>query len=130
MIKKTNTKAIGDRAVGAVASQLMKNGFTVCFPFSDNQRYDLVVEIEGQLKKVQCKSGHLCTGGAVVEFWSSNENGHYREHADYFGVYCEEIDETYLIPVSVVGKVHGYLRLRECKNSQKKNIRWAKDFHI
>lgn len=46
---------LGEAAEMAVATQLMKRGFTVSKPLSESEPYDLVVEVESELQKVQVK---------------------------------------------------------------------------
>ena len=79
----------------------LKKGYPISFPYGENQRYDLVVEINGILKKIQCK--HARRSGDRLIFQTSGTNGPYTNDADYFGVYCSEIDRTFLVPVNEVG---------------------------
>ena len=46
----------GDLALLAAAHQLAKHGYTICIPLTDNQPYDLVIEKNKQLQRVQVKS--------------------------------------------------------------------------
>ena len=85
----------------AIAKALIAKGYPVSFPYGENQRYDLVVELEGQLKKVQCKHARYIEGKIV--FQCSGTIGPYTNDADFFGVYSSQIDKSYLIPVSNVG---------------------------
>lgn len=50
-----NTKAQGDIGVAMAIAYFTLQGCPVSIPMGDNTRYDLIVEIRGQLKKVQCK---------------------------------------------------------------------------
>jgi len=85
----------------AVAKALLAKGYSVSFPYGENQRYDLVVEMNNGLKKVQCKHARYSEGKIV--FQCSGTIGPYTNDADFFGVYSSEIDKAYLIPVSNVG---------------------------
>ena len=42
-----NTKAAGDITEAIVLAEFLRAGFSVCVPFGDNRRYDLVVEAGG-----------------------------------------------------------------------------------
>jgi hypothetical protein len=58
MLKLTehqNTKKRGDVGLGIAIAYFTKCGYTVCFPLTDSQDYDLVVD-DGSLKKVQVKT--------------------------------------------------------------------------
>jgi hypothetical protein len=50
-----NTKQKGDVAVAQAIHYYMSNGYEVCLPIGDKRPYDLVVEIDGVLKRVQIK---------------------------------------------------------------------------
>lgn len=57
MLKKyKNPNKKGTVGVGHAISYFTRNGFVVSIPLNDTQPYDLVVEIEGVLKKVQIKT--------------------------------------------------------------------------
>lgn len=51
-----NTKKQGDMGLGAAIFYFTNLGQTVSVPLTDSQDYDLVVEINDSLKKVQIKS--------------------------------------------------------------------------
>ena len=112
----------------AVAKALLKKKYPISFPYGENQRYDLVVEINGILKKVQCKNGRFRNEG--VQFNCSGTNGPYTNDADFFGVYCIELDKTYLVPVDEVGVREARLKLENIKQYPEQKIRWAKKYEI
>ena len=45
-------------------------------------------------------------------------------------MYCPQISKAYLVPVDIVGKTEGKLRLVETKNNQSKNVHWAEEYEI
>jgi hypothetical protein len=69
------SKEKGDIAQGAAISYFMKNGYEVCLPIGDKRTYDMLIEINGDVQKVQvkfagiytasdqCKVGLRTTGG-------------------------------------------------------------------
>lgn len=128
-----NSKAKGERSVGAIIARFLKIGIPVSVPLSDNLRYDLVVEKEGVLLKIQCKTGRL--RGDVIEFntasshFKTYKRTAYRKDVDLFAVYCEEVDGVYLVPVSEVGETEGYLRIAD-PIKKRPGQRFAKDFQI
>lgn len=121
-----------------VLARLSQAGERISIPFGDKDRYDLVLDRQGEFKRVQCKTGRL--RGDVVRFHVKsvylNSIGkpvvtHYKGQVDFFGVYCPELDTAYLVPESEVGRNICHLRVR--KNGNFRNgsgIRWAKDFEI
>lgn len=50
-----NSKEKGDYAAGQAIAYFMSNGYEVCLPIGDKRAYDMVVESEGVLKRVQVK---------------------------------------------------------------------------
>lgn len=130
-----NTKKIGDTAVAGVLAKLLKKGYAILLPFGDSQRYDLVLDKEGQFFSVQCKSGRVRNGSirfnsSSTEWYKGYRRKNYKGQIDYFGVYCPEIDKTYLVPVDVVGETQGILRIAPPKNNQAKCVRWGSEYEI
>jgi len=135
-VSMMTNKERGDRSEAAFTLTLVKYGYTVLTPIGQNHRYDVVIEWnDGSFKKVQCKTGRLEREGTVLVFNAcSNPWGlkrtNYRGQADYFGVYCPEIDRSFLIPVGDAGVSSMQLRLGETKNNQQKGVRFAKDYEL
>ncbi len=51
--------------------------------------------------------------------------------AEYFGVYCGELNKTYLVPVDLVPRAtEMHLRVMPSKNNQVKKVIWARDYEI
>ncbi|MBE6158343.1 MAG: hypothetical protein E7159_00785 [Firmicutes bacterium] len=48
-------KQIGNAALGTAIGYFTNEGYTVSIPLNDTQDYDLIVDIEGKLHKVQVK---------------------------------------------------------------------------
>jgi hypothetical protein len=53
-----NSKAKGDIAVGQAISHYISNGYEVCLPIGDKRHYDVIVEKDGFIKRVQIKYGY------------------------------------------------------------------------
>lgn len=101
-----NTKELGDHAVGQAISFFMNHGYEVCLPIGDKRDFDLVVERDGCLEKVQvkyaglyktknvCKVGLRITGGNQSFKYSKK----YKKDAfDLLFIYTAK-GEKYLIP--------------------------------
>lgn len=54
--KAVNSKKQGDIGLGIAISYFVTKGYTVCIPLTDSQDYDLVVDIDGNIKRVQVKT--------------------------------------------------------------------------
>ena len=128
-----NTKSIGELAEAKMLAALVASGEHVLIPFGDNLRYDLGIEKDGKLYRVQVKHGVL--KGGVIEFNTgsydySKQLQTYQGEAEFFGVYCSELDACYLVPVSVAGETKTRLRVEPTKNNQLRRVRFARDFEV
>jgi hypothetical protein len=131
-----NTKRVGDISEAKVLAAFVEAGYFVSIPFGENQLYDLVVEMDDcSLARVQIKTGRLREGAIIFNCYSSHahRNGpstrRYTGQVEYFGVYCPETDDIYLIPVDDV-PIKGCLRVEPTRNNQRKKVRWASEFRL
>jgi hypothetical protein len=53
-----------------------------------------------------------------------------QDDVDYFGVYCPDTRQVYLVPVEAVPDRGANLRVETPRNNQSKGVRWAKDYVI
>lgn len=103
MRKDTNTTAAVTESRFLAAC--LAAGYGVAIPFGV-KHYDLVVEVNGNLQRVQCKTGRLRKGAimfngySVVRVAGKYKNRPYLDSIDYYGVYCPELDKCYLVPAS------------------------------
>ena len=56
MLKQRNTKKQGDVGLGQAIAYYTSLGYTVMLPLTDSQDYDLVVDIDDKLYRVQVKT--------------------------------------------------------------------------
>lgn len=95
----------GDKREVAVASALMSHDVPVSFPLSDNLRYDLVADVDGDLKKVQVNTARtrqndqnsiLCR---LDRGYHDGEKVAYSEdEVDVFVLYHRETGDLYWLP--------------------------------
>jgi hypothetical protein len=107
-------------------------------PFGENTRADLIIESEGRLARLQCKTGRLRTG--AVRFATCSFYGHharpkpprdYIGDIDAFAVYCPETAGVYVVPIGdVMLRRQGALRVTPPKNNQRRKIRFAASYEI
>jgi hypothetical protein len=128
---------VGDRTEAIVIAALMRLGYRVLRPLSSNQRYDLVLDVDGQFLRIQCKTGRLRKGAIVFSTHSvrSNRTGtfvrSYTDEADVFLVHCPDTDRIYAVPVGDSGVLkEASLRVTAPANGQTKGIRWAADHEL
>ncbi len=132
---------IGTISEAQVVAALVKAGKKVWLPHLHVSRCDLILEDQGQLFRVQCKTGHLFRGAmcfATQSLRAAKRETEWRRIAfdyqgqiDYFGVYCPDNGIVYLVPiVDVPNKRICSLRIEQPRNNQKKRIRWAKEYEV
>lgn len=70
-----NTKQLGDIGVAAAILHYSQQERTVLVPMGDSARYDLAVDIDGSLKRVQCKTTTHRTPHGVPVVGLSTQGG-------------------------------------------------------
>jgi hypothetical protein len=55
-LRQKNPKKQGDVGMGVAIGYFASRGITVCIPLTDSQDYDIVVDMDGSLKKIQIKT--------------------------------------------------------------------------
>jgi hypothetical protein len=128
----------GAAAEAAITAAAIRLGLTVLRPLCEGRRYDLIVDLEPTLLRVQCKlaqrvggvlSVRLQTsrhtpGGYVYTSYSSSE-------IDAVAAYSSELNRTFLMPITEVSGMRGiHLRLEPTRNNQAQGVRWADDYEL
>ena len=114
-----------------------EKGCHVSLPYGENSRYDMIVDFQGKLLRVQvktssiknndtnaiefsCRSSHVNSTGVKNVRYSESE-------IDYFATYWN--NQCYLIPV-IECSVTKTLRFAPTKSGQVKNISFASDYEL
>jgi hypothetical protein len=114
----------------------VRRGYHVLVPFGVNQRYDLVIDLEGTFLRAQCKTGRLRDCVIVFSTQSIRANTRrvicrgYQGEAELFIVYCPDTDGVYVVPVETASTGHMHLRVEPTSNRQVQGINWARDFEL
>jgi prevent-host-death family protein len=132
----TNHK--GNVAEAAIAAEATKLGVDVLKPLVEHTRYDLVFDIDGHLLRVQCKWAPRNGDVVVVNLagFRYTARGHVRsvysaDEIDAVAVYCEELNQCYLLPIDLVDGMRGlHLRLAPPRNGQRASLNWAADYEL
>ena len=106
--KTTGTKGQGNVGIAAAILYFAKQGNTISIPLNDSQEYDLIVDIDGKLNKVQVKTTKYSTEHNVYQVSLVSSGGSKREvyhrvsesQCDLLFVLCED-GTQYLIPRDV-----------------------------
>lgn len=132
-------KQLGIIGEEALALEFIKNGFTVSKPIGDNAPYDLIVDINGILKKIQVKTTEkVHEGGTMYWVISKSRQNHknyrkefYDNEIDGFGLYCIENNYMgYISKEECDTKYNITLRIEVPKNNMKKGVKFSKDYTL
>ena len=122
----------GDATEAAVLAALVRCGHRVLLPFSASAAYDLAIECDGALIRVQCKTAWMREGCTFNSCSTDHGRGRadYRDRADVFGVACPERAGVYIVPVDVAARYATSLRLTPPRNNQRRGIHFAEEFAV
>ncbi len=127
-----NTKNLGDYAEIITAAKFTKQGYIVSKPLSENSTYDLIVDMDGQLKKVQVKARSTRNNTISVELFTSMRNykKEYKEgDFDLLVIYSEELDKLAIISWDELKDLKVLtLRTVKPKNKQKIGVKMFNDY--
>jgi hypothetical protein len=130
----------GNVTEAAIAAAAVKLGIEVLRPQLEHGRYDLVFDLGSRFLRVQCKWAGLKQDGSVVDVQIAGSrhtpSGYVRttysaNEIDAIAVYCEELDECYLLPVDLVAGMNAlHLRRTAPRNGQRAALNWAADYRL
>ena len=134
-----NTKQVGNLVELQCATRLYELGCAVSIPFGNSEKYDLIIDVNDKLYKIQCKhsSEYFDEFGELeyIKFkctWQSHnsnswtQNKYKENEIDYFATFYN--DECYLIPQSECSN-EKRLRIKPTKNNQTKGVSFLKDYN-
>ncbi len=134
----TNPNVKGNVAELAIAMAAARLGVPVFAPLTEHSRCDLAIDVGGRLWRIQCKWGRLSPAKDVVIVRTSGSRyttrgyvmaRYWQGEVDFFGVYCGELDRSFLIPAEVAeAKYQVYLRLHPTRNGQQACTNLADDY--
>lgn len=107
-----NTKQFGNIAIGKAINYFLSKGYIVSLPINDSQSYDLVVEIDHKLNKIQVKmtSQKNDNNFFLVDLRSTGGNQsrntikHFDKNSCDYVFACTTENTTFLIPSEVCNK--------------------------
>lgn len=122
-----DTKLKADIAESAVITELLRRGFRVLKPVGDRLPYDLAIDINGRLIKVQVKSAWFYNGAYKVDprMTKTNRRKMIRKHYnkndfDFAVIYIQDLNVFYIMPVSVFSSYKSQISLVETVKRQRK----------
>ena len=113
-------------------------GLGVFWPLTSGLRYDLVLDIEGTLYRVQCKTANRRNDIVGINCRSCRRtaDGYVRRSysasdVDLVAAYCAELDQCYLLESRIFsGQSMVHLRLTPARNNQRRRVHWASEFEF
>ena len=135
-----NTVGIGDVGEAIAVVEFTQQGFMVSKPLSNNARYDLIVDKDNKLYRVQVKTTQSIKDGKMI-FSTKTMNytqgaikstRYEKEEVDLFFLYCVENGWKGLFNVQEVEQIPTELKIRiaPTKNGQRIGIRFAEDYEF
>ncbi len=140
LTRPKNTAKMGEITESIILAKLIQLGYECLIPWGHDHRYDIAIDDDGKLIRIQCKTARYLEELGCLEFNSAITYARvggkphirkgYKGEADYFGVYSPDTGKVYLVPVEDAPDSAVTLRLEATKNNQQKGVRWAEDFEI
>ena len=117
-------------------TEFVKLGLKVSIPYGEDCRYDFIVDVNGHLLKIQCKTSHKLENlegfkfkceSVVVTRTKTVCSKYSLNEIDFFATIDD--NKCYLVPVEECGATK---TLRYCypRNGQKKNICLAENYKL
>ena len=138
--QKDTTTRKGEIAESAILARLIQLGYRCLIPWGHDNRYDIAIDDDGKLIRVQCKMARYIEEGGCLEFNTAITYARvggkphirkgYKGEIDYFGVYSPDTGKVYLVPIEDTPDGSMVLRLQPTKNNQEKRVKWAKDYEV
>lgn len=122
-----------------VLNKLVQAGYGVSQPFDDNQRYDFIVDADGDLYRVQVKTARSGSSNETIRFDCSNSVANTSEvsHKEYtseqidsFIVYSPDLDKFYWVNVEETPSRDMTLRYKDPKGGNAKGINRCSDYAL
>ena len=118
----------GDIAELAVAKRFLELGYWVSLPFGDNTPYDLLIDKDGDIKRVQVKYTTPYKDYISLKFRTANGN-HYKDCVDFIVAYNPNNSTCYKVSPQDFDIIRSLsLKLNKPKNNQIKGIHLAENY--
>ena len=129
---------------GKITTELLEFGISVCAPIFGNERYDLIVDRNGELERVQVKtaySHHERADTVVVGFESTvyqsygtpKKTYYTASEIDSYIVYCPKRDRSLYVPFDETPRTQMSFSFRdkiEYNAHNRKAIHFAEDYEL
>jgi hypothetical protein len=128
----------GAAAEAAAAAAVLELGLTVLRPLSEGRRYDLVIDLEPRLMRIQCKLAQLASGVLVIRLATNRltpagylSTSYSEKEIGAVAVYSPELRKCFLLPIGeVCGRRAIHLRVEPARNNQVQGVKWAHEYKL
>ena len=128
----------GTVAETAIIHAAVKLGIGVYRPISDGERYDLILDLNTRLVRVQCKWANRYGDVIAVRCYSTRRTAtglvkrvYTPDEIDAVAAYCPDVDRCYYLPADrFPGRTEIQLRLAPTRNNQQLLVNWAGDYEF
>jgi hypothetical protein len=128
----------GAVAEAGITSMVIQLGLTVLRPLCEARRYDLAIDLEPELLRVQCKLARPVSGVLSVRLKTNRltpagyvSTSYSAAEVDAIAAYSPELHRGFLIPIAeAAGRTAVHLRLDRARNNQVRGIKWARDYEL
>ena len=132
----SETTQKGAVAEAAIALEATKLGFVVSRPMAEGRRYDLIIDVDHRLYRVQCKWARREGAVLVINLESCRHTPqgyvrtkYHRTEIDAVAAYSQELQRCHWLPIEVVEGMRSIsLRLSPAANNQQTAINFAADY--
>ena len=131
-----NSKKIGNIGEAITLAKFVEKGIGVYLPFGDNEKIDLIIEINKQLYKIQVKTSNRLEQGCLIFNTRSSRSGtketvlYTEKDIDLYACYSLITKELYILNRKEFPQGTVSLRIEDSKNNQTKNIKFAKNYTL
>ncbi len=132
-----NTHFQGKTTELQVALAFLQKGYQVSQPLVSDSRYDFIVDIKGQLIRLQVKSCRVFEEEGYIDFATSTSHtntqgtinhSYTSEEIDYFATFYN--GNCYIIAVNDCGSRNQRLRITPPKNGNQRGSKMLKDYTL
>jgi hypothetical protein len=119
-----------------VSAAAIELGFVVLRPLCEGRRYDLVIDLDPTLLRVQCKLAAYRNGAVVVGLQTNRltpagyvQTTYSTDEVDAVAAFCPRLHRCFMIPIAdAAGRRALHLRVDPARNRQHRGIRWASSY--
>lgn len=98
-----DTKRLGNIGEALTQAEFVMRGIPLYLPFGENEKSDMIIDLNGELKRVQCKTSEQFIDNKIVWKLSSRTTSgchqYTKDEVDFFALYNLESKIHILIPI-------------------------------